>query len=147
MFWSDEVLTFVYFRIVFSNPFTNKRTLPDFYGSMKHFFLFNNNKMNLIHHVFFWLKNPGSKEDLAALIAGLKTLEKIKIVHRLYIGLPASTEKRDVVDGTYHASELMFFDSLADQKAYQDDPVHKQFVNDCSHLWEKVVVYDVQQVF
>ena len=28
----------------------------------------------LVHHVFFWLKNPSSKEDLNKLIAGLKTL-------------------------------------------------------------------------
>lgn len=103
-------------------------------------------KKGIIHHVFFWLKNPGSKEDLDQLLAGLQTLKKIKNVKQLYIGVPAATEQRDVVDSSYSASELMFFDSLADQKAYQDDPVHQKFVADCSHLWEKVVVYDVQDV-
>lgn len=103
-------------------------------------------KNKLIHHVFFWLKNPGSKEDLEKLIAGLKTLRKIKTVRRLHIGLPAATEKRDVVESGYQVSELMFFDDLAAQKAYQDDPIHQQFIKDCSHLWSKVVVYDVQQV-
>ncbi|HET7896954.1 MAG TPA: Dabb family protein [Flavisolibacter sp.] len=103
-------------------------------------------KKSVIHHVFFWLKNPGSKEDLDKLLAGLQTLRKIKTVKKLYIGVPASTEKRDAVDNSYSASELMFFDSLADQKAYQDDPIHQKFVADCSHLWEKVVVYDVQDI-
>jgi hypothetical protein len=107
---------------------------------------FSQNKKQVIHHVFFWLKNPSSKEDLDKLLAGLKTLEKIKKVRKLYIGVPASTEKRDVVDNSYHASELMFFDNLEDQKAYQDDPVHKKFVEDCSHLWEKVIVYDIQDL-
>ncbi|HTM90866.1 MAG TPA: Dabb family protein [Flavisolibacter sp.] len=107
---------------------------------------FSQNKKQVIHHVFFWLKNPSSKEDLDKLLAGLKTLEKIKKVRKLYIGVPASTEKRDVVDNSYHASELMFFDNLEDQKAYQDDPIHKKFVEDCSHLWEKVIVYDVQDI-
>lgn len=104
-------------------------------------------KKAIIHHVFFWLKNPDSKQDLEALLAGLQTLKKIKTVQQLYIGVPAQTEKRDVVDNSYHASELMFFASLADQKAYQDDPVHLAFVKNCSHLWEKVVVYDTAQMF
>ena len=103
-------------------------------------------KGGIIHHVFFWLKNPDSKEDRDKLIAGLQSLRKIKVIRQLYIGLPASTEKRDVVDNSYQVSELMFFDNLADQKAYQDDPVHQKFVADCSHLWEKVVVYDMQDI-
>jgi hypothetical protein len=107
---------------------------------------FHENKKQIIHHVFFWLKNPSSKEDLNKLLAGLRTLEKIKTVRKLYIGVPASTEKRDVVDNSYNASELMFFDNLENQKAYQDDPIHKKFVEDCSHLWDKVIVYDIQDL-
>jgi hypothetical protein len=98
----------------------------------------------VIHHVFFWLKDPSSKENLAELIAGLQTLRKIKTVRELHIGTPASTEQRGVVDNTYHASELIFFDKLEDQETYQNDPIHQQFVSNCSQLWEKVVVYDVQ---
>jgi len=105
---------------------------------------FMQKKNSIVHHVFFWLKDPSSKEDLEKLKAGLRTLKNIKTVKQLYIGVPASTEKRDVVDNSYHVSELMFFDDLEGQKAYQDDPLHKKFVEDCSHLWEKVVVYDVR---
>jgi len=96
----------------------------------------------LVHHVFFWLKNPESKEDLARLLEGLRTLAKIETVRGAHFGVPASTEKRDVVDNSYSASEMLFFDDLAGQKAYQDHPIHKKFVADCSHLWERVVVYD-----
>jgi hypothetical protein len=99
-------------------------------------------KKQLVHHVFFWLKNPGSKEDLNKLLEGLRTLSKIETVKSLRIGVPATTEKRDVVDNSYSASELMLFDDLAGQDAYQVHPIHKKFVADCSHLWEKVVVYD-----
>jgi len=102
-------------------------------------------KKGVIHHVFFWLKNP-SKKNIEKLLAGLKTLEQIKTVRKLYIGIPASTEKRDVVDNSYHASELMFFDNPEDQEVYQNDPVHKKFVEECSHLWEKVIVYDAQDL-
>jgi len=97
----------------------------------------------LVHHVFFWLKNPQSKEDLARLLEGLRTLAKIETVRGVHFGIPASTEKRDVVDNSFSASEVLFFDDLAGQKTYQDHAIHKKFVADCAHLWERVVVYDV----
>jgi len=96
----------------------------------------------LVHHVFFWLKNPESKEDLARLLAGLRTLTKIETVRGAHFGVPASTEKREVVDNSYSASEILFFDDTAGQQVYQDHAIHKKFVADCSHLWERVVVYD-----
>lgn len=112
---------------------------------------FNTNAMSksnpaLVHHVFFWLKNPGSKEDQMKLVEGLKTLAKIETIRQLHIGLPASTEKRDVVDNSYAVSELMFFDDVAGQNVYQDHPIHKKFVAEYSHLWEKVIVYDSMTV-
>ncbi|MBL7877685.1 MAG: Dabb family protein [Cyclobacteriaceae bacterium] len=100
----------------------------------------------LVHHVFFWLKNPDSKEDLAKLIAGVKSLSKIETIRMIHVGVPASTEKRDVVDNSYAVSELMFFDDEVGQKTYQDHPIHQKFIVDCSPLWEKVVVYDVINV-
>ena len=100
----------------------------------------------VVHHVFFWLKNPDSKEDLAKLLAGLRTLAGIDAVRGIHIGVPADTEQRGVVDGSYSASEILFFDDVAGQNAYQVHPIHKQFVADCEHLWERVVVYDATAV-
>src|SRR3954467_12852293 len=93
-------------------------------------------KKQVIHHVFFWLKNPNSKEDLDKLLAGLQTLKKIETVRAIHIGVTAKTEERSVVDATFSASELLFFDDLAGQKTYQDHPVHLEFVKNCSALWE-----------
>ena len=103
-------------------------------------------KPMLTHHVFFWLKNPSSKEDQAKLIEGVKTLEKIETIRQLHIGVPASTEKRPVVDNSSAVSELIFFDDVAGQNTYQDHPIHKKFVADYSHLWEKVIVYDSMDI-
>jgi hypothetical protein len=99
-------------------------------------------KYPVVHHVFFWLKNPGSVEDRNKLIAGVKTLSKIPTVRELRVGVVASTEKRDVVDNSWAVSELMFFSDLAGQEAYQTHPIHLEFIKNCSHLWEKVIVYD-----
>ena len=99
----------------------------------------------LVHHVFFWLKDPSSTADHDKLVAGVKGLKKIPTIKMLHVGVPASTEKRDVVDNSYHVSELMFFDNVEDQKVYQDHPIHQQFIKDHSMLWDKVVVYDVME--
>ena len=103
-------------------------------------------KYPLIHHVFFWLKNPGSAEDRDKLIAGIKTLAKIETVRELRVGVVASTEKREVVDNSWAVSEHMQFSDLAGQAVYQTHPVHLEFIKNCSHLWEKVIVYDAMDV-
>ncbi|QEC68205.1 Dabb family protein [Panacibacter ginsenosidivorans] len=94
-----------------------------------------------IHHVFFWLKNPGSKEDLAALLAGLEKLSAVETIQQFHIGKPAATS-REVIDGSYSFSWFLLFKNKADQDSYQVDPIHLNFVKECSHLWQKVVVYD-----
>ena len=101
----------------------------------------------IVHHVFFWLKNPTSTEDRDKLVAGLKTLAGIPLIKELYVGVLANTEKRDVVDASWQVSELMFFEDLSAQANYQQHPLHLAFVKNCSPLWEKVVVYDTQNLY
>jgi hypothetical protein len=100
----------------------------------------------LLHHVFFWLKNPDSTVDLDKLIAGVKSLAAIETVRSIHVGVPASTEQREVIDNSYHVSELLGFDDVAGQDAYQVHPLHKKFVEEHQHLWRKVVVYDALAV-
>lgn len=100
----------------------------------------------LAHHVFFWLKNPDSITDREKLVEGVKTLSKIETIRELHVGVIASTEKREVVDTTWHVSELMFFDDLAGQATYQTHPVHLDFIKNYGHLWAKVIVYDAMEV-
>lgn len=94
-----------------------------------------------IHHVYFWLKNTGSKEDRAKLVEGLQKLSKVTTIKTFHIGMPADTN-RDVIDRSYAISWFVLFDNAADQASYQVDPIHLKFVEECSHLWSKVIVYD-----
>src|SRR5205814_6189264 len=94
-----------------------------------------------IHHVFFWLKNSDSKEDNDALVNGLKKLSAVKTIRQFHIGVPASTN-RAVIDRSYSVSWCLIFDNEEDEENYQADPIHLNFVKECSHLWSKVVVYD-----
>ena len=97
----------------------------------------------IIHHVFFWLNNPDSESDKQQLIEGLNTLSSIDEIKVLVVGSPASTIEREVVDNSFDVSELMIFESVEAQDAYQVHPIHTEFVENYSHLWERVVVYDM----
>lgn len=103
-------------------------------------------KKVLVHHVFFWLKNPGSKEDLGKLIEGVNSLKKIESLRMVKIGLPAGTTKRDVIDDSYSLSLLTIFDDVKGHDTYQDHPIHTKFVETYSPLWNKVVVYDSMDI-
>lgn len=94
-----------------------------------------------VHHVFFWLKNPGNAADRDKLVEGLKTLTKIPAIRKYYIGYPAATN-RGVIDNSYAVSWLTFFSNMEEEEVYQKHPVHLKFVEDYKHLWEKVIVYD-----
>jgi hypothetical protein len=94
-----------------------------------------------VHHVYFWLKNPDSREDYQKLLEGLEKLSKVKTIRMFHVGRPADTN-RDVIDRSYSVSWLLLFDSKADQDSYQKDPIHLQFVEEYSGLWQKVIVYD-----
>ena len=107
--------------------------------------IFAQKKGMFIHHVYFWLKNTGNKEDKAKLVEGLKKLSKVKTIKNFYIGQPALT-RREVIDSSYDISWLLFFDNASDQDSYQTDPVHLKFVEECSSLWNKVTVYDTIEV-
>jgi len=94
-----------------------------------------------IHHVYFWLKNTDSKDDLATLVAGLEKLSTCATIQSFHIGKPAATS-REVIDGSYAVSWCLLFANKADQDAYQTDPIHLHFIETCQHLWSKVIVYD-----
>ena len=94
-----------------------------------------------IHHVYFWLSHPESSADRNQLIEGLNKLSSVTTINTFHIGLPAATS-REVIDSSYSVSWLLLFKNKEDQDSYQTDPIHLKFVEDCKHLWSKVVVYD-----
>lgn len=98
-------------------------------------------KNGFIHHVFFWLKNTGNQQDLSQLIEGLKKLSKVPEIQDFNIGIPANTN-REVIDSSYSVSWLLLFKNAEDQEVYQTHPIHLKFIEECSDLWRKVIVYD-----
>jgi len=97
---------------------------------------------NFAHTVYFWLKNPDSKEDCKAFETSLqKFLDNSAFAKTKFIGKPPRAS-RDVVDGSFTYSLIVSFESAEAQKNYQDEAPHKLFIEESSKLWAKVIVYD-----
>jgi len=93
----------------------------------------------LVHSVFFWLKPDA---DEAVFEAELATLKDIDCAQAVYIGTPADTGDRPIIERSYSFALTVLFDNVADQDAYQVHPLHKAFIDKCKSSWEKVLVYD-----
>jgi hypothetical protein len=94
-----------------------------------------------VHQVYFWLKNPDNTDEYTRLLSGIQGLAYIEPKTLFHAGVPASTN-RPVIDRSYSFSLLVIFDNLEEHDAYQQHPAHLKFVEECSALWSKVVIYD-----
>jgi hypothetical protein len=94
-----------------------------------------------VHHVFFWLKEPKNAEARNDFEKGLQGLITVPQIQSHHIGTPVESP-REVVDDSFTYSYMAFFKSKEDQNIYQTHPIHLKFIEDCQHLWEKVIVYD-----
>jgi len=94
-----------------------------------------------VHHVFFWLKEPENSEARKQFQQGLDTLIAIQQIQSIHIGTPVESAS-EVVDDSFSYSLLTFFKSKEDQDNYETHPIHQKFIQDCQHLWKKVIVYD-----
>jgi hypothetical protein len=96
----------------------------------------------LVHSVFFWLKKDSSKSDLLAFRQGLETLTKITSAEAVYVGTPAATAPRPVVDASYDFALTVLLKDVDAHDAYQADPIHLSFVEQFKPKWERVQIYD-----
>ena len=98
----------------------------------------------LVHTVYFWLKPELTLEQRAQFRAGVESLARISAVEAVYVGAPAATEKRPVIDDTYSVALTVLCKDIAVQNAYQVDPVHLAFVNTFRTFWQRVQIYDAE---
>lgn len=95
-----------------------------------------------VHHVFFWLREDLSNEEIQQFEKGVKSLLTIESVKFGDVGKPAATN-RPIIERSYSYALLTAFENKEGHDAYQPpNEVHKKFVDDCSHLWHKVLIYD-----
>jgi hypothetical protein len=96
----------------------------------------------LIHTVYFWLKPELSSAQRAKFREGLDSLAGIAAVGKIFIGTPAATEKRPVIDDSYSFALTVLLKDVAAHDAYQVDPIHLAFLASCQDCWTRVQIYD-----
>ncbi len=96
----------------------------------------------LVHTVYFWLKPELTAAQLADFRRGVESLGGIKAVDKIYVGTPAATGKRPIIDDTYSYALTVICHDVAGHDAYQVDPIHLAFVNSFKTFWTKVQIYD-----
>lgn len=97
----------------------------------------------LVHSVYFWLKEELSDRERADFRAGLEGLAGIPEVERVFVGTPAETPPRPVIDDSYTFGLVVLLPGLAEHDVYQQHPLHQQFLARFKDDWERVQVYDV----
>lgn len=94
-----------------------------------------------VHSVYFWLKPELTEAQRTAFWDGVRSLTTIASVRHGLTGTPASTD-RPIIDRSYSCALVVIFDNEAGHDAYQVDPVHDKFRDDCAPCWSKVLIYD-----
>lgn len=94
-----------------------------------------------MHVVNFWLKQGISETDRAAFVKGVTRLGTIKDLSSFHVGKPAPTD-RPVIDRSYDYCLVCTFDAKEQHDAYQVDPIHDDFRDNCAQYWDKVLIYD-----
>ncbi len=98
-----------------------------------------------VHVVNFWLKKGLSEAEIQLFESGVRSLGTIETVVHFNVGKPAGTD-RPVIDRSYDYCLLTTFADEAGHDYYQIAPVHLEFIKNCAHLWDKVLIYDSESI-
>lgn len=98
----------------------------------------------LVHTVYFWLKPELTAAQRADFRRGVESLAGIKAIAAAYIGAPAQTAKRPIIDDSYSVALTVICRDVAAHDAYQVDPIHLAFVERFKTYWVRVQIYDAE---
>jgi hypothetical protein len=98
----------------------------------------------LVHTVYFWLRPDLTAQQRADFRRGVESLGTIKSVEKIYVGIPAKTEKRPVIDDSYSVALTVLCKDVAAHDAYQIDPIHGVFIDRFKSYWARVQIYDAE---
>lgn len=94
-----------------------------------------------VHSVYFWLRDDLSRDATTRFVEGIRSLTTIGTVQYGFIGTPAATD-REIIDRSYSYALVVSFADEAGHDAYQADPIHDRFREQCDGSWKKIVIYD-----
>jgi hypothetical protein len=98
----------------------------------------------LIHSVYFWLKPELTAAQRADFRRGVESLKAIKVADKIYVGAPAPTGKRPIIDDSYSVALTVVCKDVTAHDAYQVDPIHRAFVEKFGTFWKRLQIYDAE---
>lgn len=103
-------------------------------------------KGSFIHTVYFWLKEPDNEVSREKFVKSLSTfIDNSAFIQSKHLGTPADTN-REVIDNSYTYCLVATFNSKEDQDKYQAEAGHLKFIEESKDLWEKIIVYDSENL-
>jgi hypothetical protein len=97
----------------------------------------------LIHSVYFSLRPDLTASELALYDQRLASLLTIDGIVHGWTGVPAATD-RAVIDRNYSRALIIVFTDAAAEAAYQVDPIHDVFRDECHTFWTQVRIFDAE---
>jgi hypothetical protein len=95
-----------------------------------------------VHTVYFWMKSGATETDRRQLVNDcIALLGKVPAVRQIFAGRPAMTP-REVVDNSYGVGLTVLLDDKAGHDAYQEHPLHQEFIKRNKQHWDRVQIYD-----
>ena len=100
----------------------------------------------LSHIVVFWIKEDLPDAQRSAFRQGLESLKAIESARSVYIGAPAKTGDRTVIDKSYSLALTVLFDTIQNHDIYQVHPIHQAFLKQFGSYsyWSRVMIYDYE---
>ena len=98
----------------------------------------------LVHSVYFWLRDDIDEVRRHAFKKGLESLRAIPAVHEMHVGVPADSPSRPVLVTDYDFALTVIMDDMAAHDAYQEHPLHLEFLREFSGCWTRVQIYDAE---
>ena len=96
----------------------------------------------LVHTVFFWLRKNLDGPEITEFRMGLESLKTIEHAEAAYVGDPAHTAERPVLDTSYDFCLTVLLKDVAAHDMYQAHETHQTFLANHKDKWKKVKVYD-----
>lgn len=97
---------------------------------------------NIIHQVYFWLKADITAKEEKDFLEFFKILKTVPGIKTLYVGKPAPTNPRPVVDNSFSYSITVIHENMAAINLYETHPIHLEAIEKFKKYWVKVEVRD-----
>ena len=101
---------------------------------------------NIIHQVYFWLKEGITAEEEKDFLEFFKILKTVPGIQSFTAGKPAGTNPRSVVDNSFSYSITVVFEDLAAINVYETHPTHTEAAEKYSKYWTNVQVRDTEVI-